>query len=56
MVLDRPVQFNEADLNFSNAAPSRTLSEGNVTPPPSRGFKPDNRSNFLRFGFKAEHR
>ncbi len=40
MVLDRPLTFNDSELNFANAPPSRTLSEG--TPPQTTqngGFK-----------------
>jgi hypothetical protein len=40
--LDRPVLFNDADLNFNNAAPSRALSQGNAPAPANRGFKAQN--------------
>lgn len=33
MILDRPVTFQEAELNFSNAPPRATLSEGNRAEP-----------------------
>jgi hypothetical protein len=37
MVLDRPLTFSEADLNFSNAPPSRPLSEAGRPAPQSTG-------------------
>jgi type IV secretion system protein VirB10 len=40
MVLDRPLVFNSDDVDFTHAAPSRTLSEGSTPQPQSRGFKP----------------
>ncbi len=36
MVLDRPLTFNEDELNFSNAPPSRGLSEGTAPAAPQR--------------------
>jgi hypothetical protein len=40
MVLDRPLTFSQGDLNFSNAPPSRGLSEGAPPAQRDRGFKP----------------
>jgi hypothetical protein len=38
MVLDRPLAFDEADLDFSKAPPHAPLSEGNTPPRPSRSL------------------
>lgn len=38
MVLDRPIAFNEADLDFSKAPPHAPLSEGNTPPRASRSL------------------
>jgi hypothetical protein len=38
MVLDRPIAFNEADLDFSKAPPHAPLSEGNTPPRQSRSL------------------
>ncbi len=41
MVLDRPLSFNEDELNFSNTPPSRALSEGGTPAPQQRrGWNP----------------
>ncbi len=38
MILDRPLTFNKADLDFSNAPPHAALSEGGPQQQPSRGW------------------
>ena len=38
MVLDRPLTFNKADLDFSNAPPRAPLSEGGPQEPAKRGW------------------
>jgi type IV secretion system protein VirB10 len=40
MVLDRPLTFSAADLDFSNAPPSRALADGAALQPQSSNTSP----------------
>jgi type IV secretion system protein VirB10 len=40
MVLDRPLTYQESELDFSNSPPRAAISEGGPRNPPQRGFTP----------------